>query len=182
MEKPIEILLAGTGGQGLGLAGVILARAFTEEEGKNVVQTEAYGISMRGGLSRSEVLVSTEEIDELKITEPNILLALSQAAADIYILRVKEKGIIFLDPDYVTNILKTTARVFPFPFAREARKLGRETVANVIALGAIASVSSVIAKESLENTLKKMFSSSARNLNVQALDKGYELGNTAIGR
>lgn len=49
MEALLEILLAGSGGQGLALAGVLLARSFVEEEGKNVVETEAYGISMRGG-------------------------------------------------------------------------------------------------------------------------------------
>ncbi|MBA7565890.1 hypothetical protein ES708_07576 [subsurface metagenome] len=49
MVGQLEILLAGSGGQGLGLAGIILARSFAEEEGKNVVEAEAYGISMRGG-------------------------------------------------------------------------------------------------------------------------------------
>ena len=92
MEEVYEILLAGSGGQGLGLAGVILAQSSAEEEGKNVVETEAYGISMRGGHSRSEVLTSTGEINDLRVTEPDILLAMSQEAADLFVPKVKETG------------------------------------------------------------------------------------------
>jgi len=178
VEGLLEILLAGSGGQGLGLAGVILARSFVEEEGRNVVQTEAYGISMRGGLSRSEVLVSTGEINDVRVTKPDILLAMSQEAVDFYTPEVKESGSIFLDSTYVTDIPETKAKIFPISFTEEARNLGREAVANVIALGAIASISSVISRESLEKTLKKTFSSPAREMNLQALDKGYKLGET----
>ncbi len=176
MEGLLEILLAGSGGQGLGLAGVILAKSFAEEEGKNVVETEAYGISMRGGHSRSEVLVSDGEVDDLKVTEPDILLAMSQEAADFFIPKVKESGSIFLDSTFVGNIPKTKAKVFPLAFTEEARGLGREAIANVIALGAIVSISLVISRDSLENTLKTTFASPAREMNLKALDKGYELG------
>jgi len=176
MEEPLEILLAGSGGQGVGLAGVLLARSFAEEEGKNVLETEAYGISMRGGHSRSEVLVSSREIDDLRVTEPDILLVMSQAAADTFIPRVKKGGVILLDSTYVKDIPETEARIFAFPFTEEARSLGREAIANVIALGATASISPVISKRSLENTLRKAFDSPARELNLQALDRGYELG------
>jgi 2-oxoglutarate ferredoxin oxidoreductase subunit gamma len=176
MEDMYEIILAGSGGQGLGLAGVILAQSFAEEEGKNVLETESYGISMRGGHSRSEVLVSTGEINELKVTEPDILLAMSQAAADVFVPRTKNNGVILLDSSNVKDIPTTKAAVFSFPFTEEARSLGTEAMANVIALGAIASLSSVIAKKSLENTLKKRFSSPTREKNVEALNRGYKLG------
>lgn len=180
MEEPLEILLAGSGGQGLGLAGVLLARSFAEEEGKNVVETEAYGISMRGGHSRSEVLVSSGEINDLMVTEPDILLVMSQAA-DTFIPRVKKSGIVLLDSAYVNDVPETKSRVFAFAFTEEARSLGNEAIANVIALGAIASISSVITKESLENTLKKRFGPPQKEMNLQALDKGYKLGKNENG-
>lgn len=178
MEEPLEILLAGSGGQGLGLAGVLLARSFAEEEGKNVVETEAYGISMRGGHSRSEVLVGNGEINDLKVTEPDILLVMSQAAADAFIPKAKKGGLLLLDSTYVKDIPETEAGIFAFPFTEEARSLGREAIANVIALGAAAAISPAISKDSLENMLKKAFDSPARELNLQALDRGYELGKT----
>ena len=176
MKGEYEILLAGSGGQGLGLAGVILARSFTEEEGKNVVETEAYGISMRGGHSRSELLVSTGEINELKVTEPDVLLVMSQGAADVFISKIKTGGNIFLDSTYVKDIPETKAKIFSIPFTEEARNLGNEAIANVIALGAIASIPSIIKKESIKSAMEKVFSSPRIEINILALDRGYELG------
>jgi 2-oxoglutarate ferredoxin oxidoreductase subunit gamma len=177
MEDGYEIVLAGTGGQGLGLAGVLLAQSFAEEEGKNVVETEAYAISMRGGFSRSEILVSTGEINDVRVTEPDILLVMSQAAADTFVPKAKKSGVVLIDSTYVEDIPETEAKVFSLPFTEEAKSLGREAIANVIALGAIASISSAIfSRKSLENTLKKRFGSPMREMNLQALDKGYKLG------
>ncbi|MFC1904572.1 2-oxoacid:acceptor oxidoreductase family protein [Chloroflexota bacterium] len=176
MEQVYEILLAGSGGQGLGVAGVILAQSFAEEEGKNVVETESYGISRRGGHSRSEVLTSTGEINELRVTEPDILLAMSQETADFYVPKVKETGSILLDSTYVRDVPDTKARIFSLPFTEEARSLGREAIANIIALGTIAAISPLISRESLESTVKKRFGAAESEINLQALDKGYELG------
>lgn len=171
-----EIILAGTGGQGLGLAGQLLAQSFAEEEGKNVIQTEAYGISMRGGHSRAEVLVSSEEINELKVTEPDILLAMSQEAFDMFIDKVEDNGKVILDDFYVKGLKGAKCKVYSLPLTEEARNLGRENVANVIGLGALASISGVISRISLQNTLKKRFSGTIGELNLKAFSKGFEMG------
>lgn len=176
MEGLQEIILGGSGGQGLALAGVLLAQSFAEEEGKNVLQTEAYGISMRGGLSRSEILVSSEEINELRVTEPDILLAMSQEACARFIDKVKKGGKAILDSLYVNEVAETKGTVYFIPLTEEARRMGRENVANVIALGAVASITGVIEKQSLENTLRKRFSGSVGELNLKALNRGFELG------
>jgi 2-oxoglutarate ferredoxin oxidoreductase subunit gamma len=176
-----EIILAGTGGQGLALAGVVLAQSLAEEEGKNVLETEAYGISMRGGLSRSEILVSSEEINELRVTEPDLLLAMSREASEFYLDRVKRGGTIILDSLYVGDVSSAQGNLYSLPLTEEARRLGQENVANVIALGAIASVSRLIAKRSLENTLRKRFTGPMGDLNLTALDWGFELGERMKG-
>jgi len=181
MKEAREILLGGSGGQGLGLAGVILAQALSEEEGKNVVETEAYGISMRGGMSRAEVLVSSEEINEIKVTEPDVLLAMSQPVADLYIPKTKKEGIILVDSAFVRDVPHTEAKIFFLPLTQEAKGLGLEAAANIVALGSIISISGILSKESLENTLRKKFSSSVIGINLKALEKGYEMGVTRKG-
>ena len=171
-----EIILAGSGGQGLGLGGVLLAQSFVEEEGKNVLQTEAYGISVRGGHSRTELLVSSDEINELKVTWPDIFLAMSQEAFDLFADKVKDGAIIILDDLYVKNVPELKGAVYRVSLTEEARKLGRENVANVIGLGAIVAISGVIGKQSMENTLKKKFSGPMGELNLKAFNKGFEMG------
>ena len=66
MTERFEIRLAGTGGQGAILAGILLADAAVRD-GKNVVQTQSYGPEARGGASRSEVVISTQEIHYPKV-------------------------------------------------------------------------------------------------------------------
>jgi 2-oxoglutarate ferredoxin oxidoreductase subunit gamma len=75
----------------------------------------------------------------------------------------------------VRDIPETEARIFALPFTEEARSLGREAIANVIALGAIAAVTSILSRASLENTLGKRFGPPQREQNLMALARGYEL-------
>ncbi len=58
-----EVRLAGSGGQGLILAGVILAEAVVIYDGRNAIQTLSYGPEARGGASKSEVIVCDGRID-----------------------------------------------------------------------------------------------------------------------
>jgi 2-oxoglutarate ferredoxin oxidoreductase subunit gamma len=71
-----EFRLSGSGGQGLLLAGIVLAEAAILED-KNAVQTQSYGPEARGGASKAEVVVSDEDIDYPKATDPDFLLALT---------------------------------------------------------------------------------------------------------
>ena len=57
-----EIRLSGSGGQGMILGSVILAEAIGVDYSKNVVQTQSYGPEARGGASKADVVVSSNEI------------------------------------------------------------------------------------------------------------------------
>jgi len=90
MKERIEVCLSGAGGQGLILAGIILAEAAGIYEGKEVVQTQSYGPEARGGASRSEVVISEGFIDYPKVTKSDILLVLTQDACDKYISKLSQ--------------------------------------------------------------------------------------------
>jgi len=76
-----EIRIAGSGGQGIVLAGIILAKAAILD-GRYVVQSQRYGPEMRGGKSISEVIVSDMGIDYPRVLKLDLLIALTQAACD----------------------------------------------------------------------------------------------------
>ena len=57
----MEIRLAGSGGQGVILATIILAEAALEA-GKYTAQSQSYGPEARGGSCKAEVLVSDTEL------------------------------------------------------------------------------------------------------------------------
>ncbi|MBI4496213.1 MAG: 2-oxoacid:acceptor oxidoreductase family protein [Deltaproteobacteria bacterium] len=136
MLDRFEVRLSGTGGQGLVLAGIILAEAAGVYEGKHVVQTVSYGPQARGGTSKAEVVISEGEIDHPKPIALDLLLAMSQTAFDESIGDLKPGGLAVVDSELVTQA--PSPRVVKIPFTGIAReKCGREQMANIVALGAL---------------------------------------------
>lgn len=174
MSQTSEILLSGTGGQGLIMAGLILADAVIRD-GKNTVQTQSYGPEARGGASKAEVIISDEDIDYPKVTKPDVLLAMSQEALTRYIGELGEDSVLIIDSTFVEEIPATTAKVFKTPYTKIAREsLGKEMVANIIALGALAAISGVVSKESLKSALLSRIPKGTEALNQKALEIGWE--------
>ena len=72
MRDRYEIRFAGSGGQGVILAAVVVGEAAAIFEGLNSVQTQSYGPEARGGKSKSEVVISRGSIDYPKATTPDL--------------------------------------------------------------------------------------------------------------
>ncbi len=135
MER-YEVRLSGSGGQGIIVAGIILAEAAGIYEGKQVCQTQAYGPEARGGASKAEVVISDGEIDYPKAIKPDMVLAMNQKACDSYCYDLKPGGLIIVDGTLVKDL--PTPRAIALPFTHIARQeLGKEMVANIVALGAL---------------------------------------------
>jgi 2-oxoglutarate ferredoxin oxidoreductase subunit gamma len=115
-----EIRLSGSGGQGLILAGVILAEAAAIYEGKNAVQTQSYGPEARGGSSKSEVIISDSEILYPKTTRLDYLLALNQESCDKYAHDLKDDGLLLVDTDAVEHL--PPVKSISLPLVRTARE------------------------------------------------------------
>lgn len=174
MPKRYEVRLSGSGGQGMITAGVILAEAAGVHDGKNVVQSQSYGPEARGGASKAEVIISDQEIHFTKATAIDVLLAMTQEAWDKYSHDLKPEGVAIVDSYYV----KETDRpgVHRLPLAQKARQeVGIEMVANIIALGAIAGITQVVSRESLEKAVMDRIPKGTEEKNRKALEIGYQL-------
>jgi len=117
MEERIETCLSGSGGQGLILAGIILAEAAGIYDGKEAVQTQSYGPEARGGASRSEVVISNSAIDYPKVIKADILLALTQTACDKYVKNLNKDGILVADSTSVTEVPNISNKIYLFPIS-----------------------------------------------------------------
>ena len=107
-----EIRLSGSGGQGLLLAGIILAEAAILD-GKNAVQTQSYGPEARGGASKSEVIISEGDIYYPKVRKPNVFLALTQEAYNKYVGSTCEEGVIIADESVEITDVKCAKNSLP---------------------------------------------------------------------
>lgn len=172
-----EVRLAGTGGQGAILAGIILAEAAIRDD-KNAVQTQSYGPEARGGASRSEVVISAGTIDYPKVLEPDITLCLSQEACDRYSSETREGGLLILDTDHVSRA--PTTRAVRIPLTSLAREVtGRAITANVVGLGLLAGLTDIVSRESLENAIQARAPQGTAETNLKALAAGYEAAERA---
>jgi 2-oxoglutarate ferredoxin oxidoreductase subunit gamma len=163
-----EVVLAGQGGQGLVMGGVVLAEAALYE-GKNAVQTQSYGIATRGGFSSSEVIISNDEIIFQHVEKPDVILVLTQESMDMY---RDSDAIILYDSDLMEPV--EGPRFHGFPFTQMAIALGNKGTLNIIALGLISELTHIVEPASLEATVTKKFGKKGA-VNIKALQKGVEL-------
>ena len=175
----VEILIGGFGGQGIIRTGLILATAASIYAGKNAIQNQSYGPESRGGRCKSEVIISDKEIDYPKVEHPDILIILSQEAYNAYIGKLKEGGILLVDPDMVPN-QKTDlkAKIYKIPATRMAEKLGKRIVANVIMIGAFTAITGLLDTNAVKESIKQNVPKGTEQINLTAFEKGYEYGKT----
>ncbi len=176
MSFRYEFRLSGSGGQGLILAGKILAEAAAIYDGKNATQSQSYGPEARGGSSRSEVIVSDEEIDYPKAVNIDLLLCFTQEACDKYHNDVKDAGILLVDKSFVTNIPEGKYKVYAAPITETAEtKVGKALVANIVALGIITELTGIISKGAVESAILSRVPKGTEDLNLKAFNKGIEI-------
>ena len=166
-----EIRLAGSGGQGLILAGLILAEAIAIYEHKFVVQSQNYGPEARGTDSKSDVIISDEEIDYPKAINLDVLLAMNQKALDANFLDLKKNGILIVDSDLVKEV--PTTRLISLPLTQIALEATNSPQpANMAALGALAVFTKQVSPQSLAKVLEIHIKKEWLELNLKALKAG----------
>ncbi len=180
MIERYEIRLAGSGGQGIILAGVILGEAAAIKEGIYAVQSQSYGPEARGGASRAEVVISEKEIDYPKCTSPDLQVILMQEACDKYAGDIKEGGVLVIDDFYVYEPPKIDGvKIYYLPISKTAReKVGKEITSNIVALGVVAKIlerKGILKPQSLREAVKERVPKGTEELNMKAFDLGYEL-------
>lgn len=167
-----EMRLSGSGGQGMIFASVILSKAIGIGESKNVVQSQSYGPEARGGASKSDVVVSDNEIFYPKAMKLDLLLAMTQESLDKYYPDLKEGGILIIDSSLIDDV--PTDNYFGLEFTRMARtEIGHIMVANVIALGAIAAISKLVSLEKLIEVVIAHAPKGTEDKNRKAVELGY---------
>ena len=171
----LQISLSGTGGQGLILAGIILAEAAILD-GKEAVQTQSYGPEARGGASKAEVIISNHAIDYPKVLNADILLVMSQEACNKYHGLVSPSGQMIVDTSLVWDIPEIAAKVVSLDITRAAaEELGKSMAANIIAMGALVGLTNAVSQEALKAAVLARVPKGTGKLNQQALEIGFSM-------
>ena len=168
-----EIRLSGSGGQGLILAGIILAEGAILSD-LNSVQTQSYGPEARGGASKSEVIISDKDINFPKVREADILLCLTQKSFDEYSNTIKDNGIIVIDSSVnESDIEYKTVKLLKLPIIETAKvELEKEMVANIVALGVMNEIIDSVDSDMLKKAILARVPKGTEELNKKAFELG----------
>lgn len=172
-RQRFEIRLAGEGGQGMILAGIVLAEAAAIFDGKNAIQTQSYGPEARGGASKAEVIIADQEIDYPEVIQADVLVAMSQEACDKYASNLSRDGFLIVDEEKVGRV--TTTRVVRLPITKLAQQTtGKTITANVVALGALVGLTGIVTREAIEQAVTARAPKGTEALNQAALAAGFD--------
>ncbi|MEZ5358520.1 MAG: 2-oxoacid:acceptor oxidoreductase family protein [Candidatus Zixiibacteriota bacterium] len=177
-EGRYEVRVSGSGGHGVILAAIMLAQSAGLNPKLNVVQTQSYGPEARGGASRADVVISSDEIYYPKTMKLDLLMAFTQEACDKYYPDLKPNGLLIVDSNLVTKV--PTKNSYGFPFIRTAREqVGHPMVANVIALGVIVELTGLVSQEDIKSVILARAPKGTEDKNLNALKIGFELAKKA---
>ena len=178
VDKATQIVIAGFGGQGIVLAGNIIARACVMED-KHVAGVVSYGVEMRGGTANATVVISGSEIASPFVDRPDVAIILNQPSLDKFESKIAKNGIVILNSSMITrDVVRDDLDVVHVDAAEIARWLGNARVANVVALGAFVAKTKILKVKSIEKSIKHLFAKKKAALitiNKKALAEGIKV-------
>jgi len=172
-----EIRIAGFGGQGVILSASILGRAASIYQGMFATMTQSFGPEARGGASSAQLILSESPILYPYVTQPDILVVMSQEACNRFVPELKDGGILIVEQDLVRiTALKPNTRVFSVPATRLAEELGKRVVLNSVMVGFFTAVTQLLDADAVARAVADSVPPSLRDLNLQAFRKGIDYG------
>jgi len=181
MQLLTEIRIAGFGGQGVILAAAVIGKAAAIFQGGYATMTQSFGPEARGGSSSAQVILSTEPILYPYVTQPDILVVMSQEAYTRFSPQLKPGGILITEQELVrVDNFPTGVRAYGVPATRLAEELGRKVVLNIVMVGFFGAVTNLLEAEALRKAVADSVPPAMQKLNLQAFDKGYEYGQNLI--
>ena len=177
-----EIRIAGFGGQGVILAASVIGKAAAIFQGGYATMTQSFGPEARGGSSSAQVILSNEPILYPYITQPDILVVMSQEAYTRFAPEIKPGGILITEQELVrVDRYPANVRAYGVPATRLAEELGRKVVLNIVMTGFFGAVTNLLDPDSLRQAVADSVPPALQKLNLQAFDKGFEFGSNLLG-
>jgi len=126
-NSEMKIIIGGFGGQGVVLAGTVLAKAAMSED-KHVTQMVSYGAEMRGGTANSTVVISDAEIASPVIERPDAAILLNQPSLDKFEERIVSGGLAVINSSLVSTKLPIALAMYGLRISLLWGRLSRKLI------------------------------------------------------
>ena len=173
-----EILIAGFGGQGILLAGRLLAQA-AMKTGHEVTCMPSYGAEVRGGTANCMLVISNQPVASPLVGSPNSLIAMNKASLDKFAPCIKAAGLLIMNSSLIDEMpkLDKSIEILAVPADEIAVELGNQKVANMVVLGAYLQRRGIITPDAAAVCLEDVIARHHHRtvpINTQAIHKGAE--------
>jgi 2-oxoglutarate ferredoxin oxidoreductase subunit gamma len=173
MSNRYEARFAAVGGQGVILAGDVLGYAAQKYQGLYSVQSPTYTAQVRGGPTKIDVIIDSEEIIYPKTTAINFFLSLAQGSYDAFLYDLRDDAIVVIDPHLVTK-WDPKYKTYEIPIIELTKtQIGKVVMTAVLALGIMIELTGAVPKEAIEKALVEKAPKGTGELNLKALRLGY---------
>jgi 2-oxoglutarate ferredoxin oxidoreductase subunit gamma len=173
----LEIRIAGFGGQGVILAGMVIGRAATIYDTKHVTLTQSFGPEARGSACSVQLIVSPEPVLNPYLTHPHLLVAMSQEAYTRFAPDLRPGGLLLYEEDLIElEPLRSDISARGIPATRFAEELGRKLVLNMVMVGFVTGQTGIITPEAARESVADSVPKGTEALNTSAFEKGLEYG------
>jgi 2-oxoglutarate ferredoxin oxidoreductase subunit gamma len=180
----VEAVFAGFGGQGVLLAGKILAETGMGL-GKEVVWLPSYGPEMRGGTANCTVIIADEPIASPIVSHPRDAVVMNRPSLEKFCPLQKPKGFVVVNASLI-NVRPARADlvVIEVPANQIAIEAGSAKAANTAMLGAYVGATAVVPFEALLEQAKHEFAKKPKlvPVNMKCIEQGLKLGEAARRR
>jgi len=175
MER--SVIIAGFGGQGVILAGKILAQAGMDH-GLEVTWLPSYGPEMRGGTANCTVVLSEEPVGSPIVDQPTDLIAMNLPSLDKFEPTVAKGGTIVANKSLILRpVNRDDLRAHFVDVHPLAERAGSARAINMVALGAYIKATGVLPLEVVKQAMARMLEEGGKGkfvpINERALDAGY---------
>ncbi len=173
----VEIRVAGFGGQGVILAAMIIGKAASIFHDGYATLTQSFGPEARGSSCSAQVILSDQPVLYPYLTQPDVLIAMSQEAYTKFATEIKGTGVLLVEEDLV-RITEVPAgvRTFGVPATRLAEEIGRRLVLNIVMVGFFCAVTRLLDPEALRKAVADSVPAGTEQMNLRAFDRGFEHG------
>jgi len=173
-----EIKIAGFGGQGVIMAGIIIGKAASIFNDYHATMIQSFGPEARGSACSAQVIVDKAPIAYPYVEHSSILVALNQEAYKLFAPSLRKDGILIYEQDMVTpnQTQGNGVRLYGIQATRIAEELGRVIVQNVVMVGFFAAVTGLLSYQAVESAVRDSIPKGTDSLNLEALKRGYDRG------
>jgi 2-oxoglutarate ferredoxin oxidoreductase subunit gamma len=172
-----SVVIAGFGGQGVILAGKILAQAGMNH-GLEVTWLPSYGPEMRGGTANCTVILSDTAIGSPIVDEPTAVIALNLPSLDKFESTVAQKGVLLINRSLIArDVTRKDITAHVIPINEIAARVGSARTVNMVALGAYVKATGAVPLDVVKQTMAAAMRDGGKEkliaVNENALDEGY---------